>query len=129
MRLERGTIVLGAVAMCVALWLPAVATADDGDEVRKAGTCTGSSEIDIRLKDDGGKVRLELEIESRRAGAAWSVILLRERRIAFRGVVRAREGSRTARLRRTFDDWFGRDAFVVRASGPRAETCRVSAAI
>ena len=28
-----------------------------------------------------------------------------------------------------FEDWFGRDSFVIRASGPRAETCRVSAAI
>jgi hypothetical protein len=124
----RMLLVLTVAAACPALSLPAVASADDG-EVRKAGSCTGSSEIDIRLRADDGKIRLELEIEARRPGAAWNVILLRERRIAFRGVVRARDGSRQARLRRTFEDWFGRDSFVIRASGPRAETCRVSAAI
>ena len=75
------------------------------------------------------QIRVELEIEGRQRGAAWNVILLRERRIAFRGVIRAREGSREVRLRRTLDDWFGRDSIVIRASGPRAETCRVSAAI
>jgi hypothetical protein len=57
------------------------------------------------------------------------VILLHERRIAFRGVVRSRDDSRTVRLRRTIDDWFGRDSIVVRASGPRLESCRVSATV
>ena len=85
--------------------------------------------MSVRIRADDGKIRVELEIEGRRRGAAWNVILLRERRIVFRGVVRARNGGREVRLRRTFDDWFGRDSIVIRASGPRAETCRVSAAI
>ena len=118
-----------AVAACAALSLPAVATADDGRDVRRAGTCTASSKLSVRLRADGKTIRVELEIETRQRGTAWSVILLRERRIAFRGVIRAREGSREVRLRRTLDDWFGRDSIVIRASGPRAETCRVSAAV
>jgi hypothetical protein len=126
MRFERRMLMLAAVAAGLALSVPTVAFAADR-EVRKAGSCTGSSRMEIRLRADDGKIRLELEIEARRAGAAWSVILLRERRIAFRGVVRAR--GREAKVRRTFEDWFGRDSFVIRASGPRSETCRVSAAI
>jgi 2-methylaconitate cis-trans-isomerase PrpF len=129
MWLERNMLLLAAVAACAALSLPSVASADDGGEVRKAGSCTASSTMNVRLRADDGKIRVELEIEGRQRGAAWTVILLRERRIAFRGVIHAREGSREARLRRTFDDWFGRDSIVIRASGPRAETCRVSAAI
>jgi hypothetical protein len=128
MRFERNTLLLVAMAACAALSLPSVATADDG-EVRKAGSCTASSKMSVRLRADGEEIRVELEIESRQRGAAWNVILLRERRIAFRGVIRARVGSREARLRRTLDDWFGRDLIVIRASSPRAETCRVSAAI
>ena len=85
--------------------------------------------MDVRLRAEDGKIRVELEIEGRQRGAAWNVILLRERRIAFRGVIRARNGNREVRLRRTFDDWFGRDSIVIRASGPRAETCRVSLAV
>jgi len=122
-------LLLGAVATCAALSLPSVASADDGGDVRKAGSCTASSKMNVRLRADDGKIRVELEIEGRQHGAAWNVILLRERRIAFRGVIRARKGNREARLRRTLDDWFGRDSIVIRASGPRAEICRVSAAI
>lgn len=129
MRRTPQTLVLAAVATCAALSLPAVASADEGDEVRKAAACTGSSRVEIRLRADDGKIRLELEIEARKPSVAWSVILLRERRIAFRGTVRARSGSREAKLRRTFEDWFGRDSFVIRASGPQAETCHVTAAV
>jgi hypothetical protein len=121
-------LLLAALAGSAALSLPAVASADDG-EVRKAGSCTGSSRMDVRARADDGEIRVELEIEGRRRGASWSVILLRERRITFRGVIRARESSREARLRRTFADWFGRDSIVIRASGPLAETCRVSVSI
>jgi hypothetical protein len=129
MRFERNTLLLAAVAACAALSLPSVASADDGRDVRKAGTCTAASEMSVRLRADGKKIRVELEIEGRQRGATWRVILLRERRIAFRGVIRAREGSREVRLRRTLDDWFGRNSIVIRASGPLAETCRVSAAV
>lgn len=122
-------LLLAAVAACTALSLPSVASADDGKEVRKAGSCTASSKMNVRLRADDGRIRVELEIEGQQRGAAWNVILLRERRIVFRGVVRAREGSREVKLRRTFDDWFGRDSIVIRASGPRAETCRFTAAI
>ena len=122
-------LLLAAATASVGLSLPAVASADDGGEVRKAGSCTGASSMNIRIRADDGKIHVELEIEGRRRGASWSVILLRERRIAFRGDIRARKGNREVRLRRSFDDWFGRDSIVVRASGPRAETCRVSAVI
>jgi hypothetical protein len=85
--------------------------------------------MSVRIRADDGMLHVELEIEGRRRGATWSVILLRERRIAFRGDIRARKSSREVKLRRTLDDWFGRDSIVIRASGPRAETCRVSASI
>ena len=81
----------------------------------------------IRLRPDDDAIRVELEIRTRRKGSAWNVILLHERRTAFRGVIRSRGD--TVRLRRTIANWFGRDSIVVRASGPRLETCRVSAAV
>jgi hypothetical protein len=127
MKLRRRLLLLAALVACAALVLPAVATADDDGEVRKAGTCTASSRMTIRLRPDDDAIRVELEIRTRRQGSAWNVILLHERRTAFRGVIRSR--SDTVRLRRTIANWFGRDSIVVRASGPRLETCRVSAAV
>ena len=127
MKLRRRLLLLAAIAACAALVLPAVATADDDGQVRKAGTCTASSRMTIRLRTDDDAIRVELEIRTGRQGSAWNVILLHERRTAFRGVIRSR--SDTVRLRRTIANWFGRDSIVVRASGPRLETCRVSAAV
>jgi hypothetical protein len=127
MKLRRRLLLLAALAACAPLVLPAVATADDDGEVRKVGTCTASSRMTIRLRPDDDAIRVELEIRTRREGSAWNVILLHERRTAFRGVIRSRGD--TVRLRRTIANWFGRDSFVVRASGPRLETCRVSAAV
>jgi hypothetical protein len=132
MRLERpGRFVLGAVTVvCLALTLPTVAAADDGDrEVRKAGTCTASSRATIRLEADDGKIEVEFEIRTRSRTRAWRVVLLHERRVAFQGLLRPRGGGRSIRLRRTLPDWFGRDEIVVRATAPRLEACRVTATI
>jgi hypothetical protein len=128
MKLDQRMFLLAAVAACLALTLPAVATADDDKEVRKAGTCTSSSRLTIRLRAEDDEIRIDLEIRARQRGTAWNVILLHERRTVFRGVVRSRD-SRTVKLRREIDNWFGQDSIVVRASGPRLETCRVSATV
>ena len=129
MKLDQRMLLLAVVAACAALSLPAVANADDDNEVRKAGTCTASSRIDIRVRAEDDEIRIDLEIRTQQRRSAWNVILLRERRTVFRGVIRSRDGSRTVKLRRTIDNWFGRDSIVVRASGPRLETCRVSATV
>lgn len=82
----------------------------------------------LRLRSDDDAVRVELEVETRQRGSTWAVILLHERRIAFRGNLRT-DGDGSIELRRTVPDWFGTDSFVVRATGPRSESCRVSASL
>jgi hypothetical protein len=123
-------VLLAAAAMCLALTLPAVATADDGQrEVRRAGACTGSSGATIRLEADDGRIEVEFEVRTRSRTRAWRVVLLHERRVAFQGLVRPRSGGRSIRLRRSVPDWFGRDTIVVRATGPGVETCRATATV
>jgi hypothetical protein len=121
---------LALAASVAALILPLSAAADDDprDEARREGTCTRSSDVELRLRGDDGRIRVELEIETGRRGARWRVIVLHERRTAFRGEIRT--GSDGAlELRRNVPDWYGTDTVVVRASGPRAETCRVAATL
>lgn len=113
-------------ALVAALALPVAAAADD--DVRRTGSCTRSSEIELELRADDGSIRVELEIETGLRRARWRVILLHERRTVFRGIVRTRSNG-SLELRRSVPDWFGTDTVVVRATGPRAETCRVSAAL
>ena len=121
---------LAALATCGALLLPTVAAAGDGErEVRRTGTCTGSSAATIRLEADDGKIAVEFEVRTRRSTRAWRVILLHERRVAFQGLVKPRSGGRTIRLRASVPDWFGKDTIVVRATGPGIETCRATATV
>ena len=131
LRLARVPLVIAAAACAAALAAPVqAAPADDDDrEARVTGACSRTSEIRLRVRADDRTLRVELRIDTRRRGAPWSVVLLHERRIAFRGVVRTTRSSGSARLRRTVRDLFGRDTLVVRASGPGRETCRVRATL
>lgn len=116
-----------AAAALAAAALAAPALADDEREVRARSECSLGHVAELRVRADDGELRLELRIGSPRP-ARWSVIVLHERRIAFRGILRAtRSGG--VRLRRTLDDLYGRDRIVVRASGPRRELCRLAATI
>jgi hypothetical protein len=127
----RGAPSILLAALAAALMLPAGAAADDGgggSEVRRTRRCTGSSEATLRLRAKEGVIRVELELDTEQRGSRWSVILLHERRIVFRGALRAGRSS-SLRLRRSVSDWFGKDTVVARATGPRAEVCRVSASL
>jgi hypothetical protein len=118
-------------AVALALALPVGAVADDGDnerDVRRAGSCTDASSVMLRLRARDDVIRVELELDSR-PGSRWTVILLHERRIVFRGVLRTGRSGGELRLRRSVPDWLGRDSVVARATGPRAATCRVTAAL
>jgi hypothetical protein len=118
---------LALAALCAALALPLAATADDGPEdVRRSGDCSRSSEIGLRARSDDDVIEVELEIDTPRRGSTWAVILLHERRIAFRGNLRTRSNG-SIELKRSVPDWFGVDVLVARATGPSAESCRVSA--
>ena len=126
-----GKLLVAAAVLGAAVGQPAVAAADDDErrEVRKAGICTGSSDSSIRVRADDGEIRIEFEIDTARSTGTWRVILLHERRIVVRAAVASGGSGRSLRLRRTVADWYGRDTITVRASGPRAETCRVSATV
>ena len=62
---------LVAAAVVVALAVPLGAWGDDhpGDDVRRSGTCTRSSDMEARLRADDGRIRVQLEIETTRRGA------------------------------------------------------------
>jgi hypothetical protein len=114
----------------VGLVIPAWGAADDGDdraEVRTRGVCTGESVSTLRVRSEEGTLRIEFRIDSYgRAVRTWTLVVLRERRIAFRGTLRPVRGSRSIRLRRTVADWPGSEQIVVRAVAADSETCRAS---
>jgi hypothetical protein len=126
----RVLVTLAATAVAaLALPLAASAAAEDDDrEARVRARCSTGSVASLRLRADEGRIRLELRIDTRRRAAPWSVIVLHERRIAFRGTLRT-TSSGSLRLRRTLPDLYGRNAIVIRANGPGRELCRISATV
>ena len=130
--LRKPTIVALLLA-CLLLALPASSPArggdDDGggggDEVRTSGSCGGGASSELRIRAKDGTIELRFEVRGARRGS-WRVVVVQERRVAWRGTVGASGGSRSFRVERELDDLPGADAIMVRASGPRGLTCNAS---
>jgi hypothetical protein len=126
---------VGAALAAALLAAAPAARADGGDgkdgrvELRRDAACSASSRAKLRLRAEDGRIRVELEVDTPRAGTSWAVVLLHERRLVFRGRLRTSAPSGSLELRRVVDDWFGPDAVVARATGPAGETCRVAATV
>ena len=108
------------LAVFVALALPATAAARD--DVRVAGSCGRGASAELRLKEDHGAIEVEYRVRRGRSGERWSVALVHERRVAWRGRATT-SGNDGFRVRRTLPDYAGADEITARASGPRGLTC------
>jgi hypothetical protein len=132
--MPRALGLLLALALAVALAIPAAAAADDDDgsrrDVRVTGTCSGSGDAELRVRERGdGELRVDLVLRTRQRGESWVVVIVHERRLAFRGRLQTSRSSGTISLRRTVRDLFGEDTVSVRASGPRGASCRAAATV
>jgi hypothetical protein len=96
-----------------------------GDEIRTSGSCGGGASSELRIRAKDGTIELRFEVRGARRGS-WRVVVVQERRIAWRGTVSAGGSSRSFRVERDLDDLPGADAIMVRASGPRGLTCNAS---
>ncbi len=130
-----------ALALLAAAALGGLATsgsarADDGDgsdsqsEARVELTCSRDSRVRLRVRDsDDTDLRVDVDVRTPRRGAAWSVVLVHERRLVVRVQRRTGGSSGSFSMRRTIPDWPGLDTITVRATGPRGEVCRASASV
>lgn len=116
--------------LCVALALVAPAPAlgrGDDDDVRVTGACGKGATSKLRLRAKDGAIQVEFEVKANRGGQRWRVVLVHERRVAWRGRARTRSGSGSFRIRRSIPDFGGADQVTARASGPRGNTCEATA--
>ena len=120
-----------ALLVAVGLAIPTSAVADDGPhkDVRARGSCTGSNESRLRVRAEDGRLRIEFRIDADRRYRAWAIVLLRERRIVFRGTLTPGGGGRALELRRTIADWPGTNTVAVRASTRTGQSCRATATV
>jgi hypothetical protein len=127
----RLSLLLGiGVVLLAAVW-PLAAGAEDDRDVRVVGVCGSGSGVTSKLRlksgDDGLEVRFE--VEHARAGVVWRVVLVHERRIAWRGSARTTRSSGSFEVRRVLRDLPGSDAVSARAWGPRGVVCRAAAVL
>lgn len=122
------------VLIVLALIVPAAAYGKDGGDgdrrdVRVAGSCGHGAQFKLRLRSRDGEIRVELEVKHRGSGERWRVVIVHERRVAWRGSVRTPRSSRSFRVRRSVRDFDGADQVTARASGARGLTCQASATL
>jgi hypothetical protein len=113
----------------VAVVGPVTALGKDGrDEVRVTGVCSGLAASKLRLRGRDDRIELRFEVERGRPGV-WSVVVVHERRVAWKGSIRATRSGGTFEVRRMLRDLPGADTISTRALGPRGVVCRAAATL
>ncbi|MEA2224189.1 MAG: hypothetical protein QOH83_2565 [Solirubrobacteraceae bacterium] len=102
---------------------------DGRREARVAGACSAGATSKLRLRSRDGAISVEFEVQRRRGGERWRVVLVHERRVAWRSTIHTKGSSGSFRIRRSLDDYDGPDEVTARASGPRGLTCEASATL
>jgi hypothetical protein len=127
MRTRFASTTVAALCVALALVAPAPALGRGGDDdVRVSGTCGKGATSKLRLRAKDGAIAVEFEVKGNRGGQRWRVVLVHERRVAWRGRVRTRSGSGSFRVRRSLPDFGGADQVTARASGPGGNTCQAT---
>jgi hypothetical protein len=122
------TVLVALAALLLALAVPSAAAArgGGGDDVRVAASCGRGVSAELRLKAHHGAIEVEYRVRRGRSGERWSVALVHERRVAWRGRATTGASSGSFRIRRTLPDFGGADEVTARAAGPRGLTCTVT---
>jgi hypothetical protein len=97
----------------------------DRVEVRVAGVCTKGASSRLKIKSRNGGIETEFEVHGR--SGTWSVTLVHERNVAWRGKRRPSGPSRSFSVEYPLPDWSGADTVTARASGPRGASCTATA--
>lgn len=107
---------LALAALVLPLATAGAAHADHDEEVLREGRCARGVEWKIRVKPDDGRLEVEAEIDSNRAGQQWAWQLQHDGSRAATGTARTAGRSGSFSVERKVADHAGTDAFVFRAS-------------
>jgi len=126
--MNKRTLTVGIAALLVALVPLATATAKDGD-VRREGSCTGSTSAKIKLSPEDGRIETEFEVDQNRSGVTWRVVLRHNGRVAVRARATTGGPSGSFEIRRVLADGQGSDSISARAVSPSGEACTARASV
>jgi hypothetical protein len=127
--MNKSTLIASFAAIPAALALLAAPAAGNDADVRKGGSCSGSTSAKIKLSPEDGRIETEFEVDQNRSGVTWKVTLRRNGEVAARaqGTTGGRSGS--FEIRRVLADGPGSDSISARAVSPSGEVCTAQASI
>jgi len=113
-----------AVATAVLALAAPPALAHNGDDRVRRGSCSGSTDWKVKVGPEDGRLEVEAEVDSNRAGQTWRWRLLHDGSLSAGGVRTTGGRSGSFEVRRTTVNRRGTDSFVFRARNPRTgELC------
>jgi len=119
-RVLAGTAVAAAVLSLAA----PPATAHNGDDKVRRGSCSGSTDWKVKVGPEDGRLEVEGEIDSNRSGQTWRWRLSHDGSLSASGVRTTGGRSGSFDVRRTTVNMRGTDSFVFRARNTRSgELC------
>jgi hypothetical protein len=124
---------LAALAAALVLTTPAFARGGgpgpggDRPEVRVAGICAKGATSSLRLRARNGGIEAEFEVHGRRG--VWSVTIVHERVVAWRGNRRPGVSSGSFSVFYRLPDYSGADTVTARATGARGGVCSATATL
>jgi hypothetical protein len=112
------------IAVLATLVVATPAHAGDRDVIRR-GDCTGLADWKLKVGPEDGRLEVEGEIDSNRAGQRWTWVLRHNGTQIASGVRYTAGASGSFEVRRVPRDLAGRDTFVFRAVRPATgQVCR-----
>jgi len=127
--MRRAPLRLTAAAVLAAASLSAGAGAAEAKggndrEVRTSGRCTAGTTWKLKTKTDDGRLEVEVEIDSNRAGQTWTVALADSGTRVFRGTRTTAGRSGSFEVERHIANRAGRDRITTTARNPHSgERC------
>jgi hypothetical protein len=124
--LKRRAIGLLALALVggAMIAVPATAAAKDGDVIR-TGSCTNNSDWKLKLSPEDGRIEVEFEVDTPKAGQTWNVRIKKNGNVIWKGTRTTNVASGSFSVRKVTGNPAGSDFFVGRAKNPKTgEICR-----
>jgi hypothetical protein len=111
------TTAVAVAAMTAPLMLAGPASAKGGGTaVRSSGSCSGGGVFELKAKHDDGRIEVEYEVDTNRAGQAWHVQLTDNGVAVFSGTATTVAPSGSFTVRRLVADRVGADTIRAAAT-------------
>jgi hypothetical protein len=129
-RSQRRTLRVGAITLAVAAAAAMTAVPVSADvEREQRGACGGTSRWELSLEKEHGRIEIDLELDTRRAGRAWRITMAHEG-ASFLTTRRVTDREGEVDLDRRRSDRASRDRISFRAVDTvNGEVCRGSVRI